>query len=716
MQRTEHTFRRDIEGLRAWAVAGVVVFHLFGVPFGGVAGVDVFFVISGFLITGSLLREYERTGRISFGAFALRRVQRLLPAAVPVLVVTVIAAFFVWFLPRAIEIALDGLAAATSVANWHFALRTTDYFSGESSASPLQHFWSLSVEEQFYAVWPVVVLVALAVVARLSRPFARRAVLLVIVLAVIAGGLAYALWQTDADPNRAYFDTLARSWELGLGALAAVVQPWLRRAPRKVAVVLSAVGLTGIVMAMLVTDPDVAFPAPGALPAVLGATLVVGFGWSIGGRGPLAWVIASAPLRVVGRLSYSIYLWHFPVHVFLRATLGAGALTAIVALVTTLLLAWASYRFVEAPTLRWAWPTMAAAGWLRRAPDRRRRAVEGVVAATVVAVLVGAAGAQRLPDLKYPGGVLQTFGVSSEASVTPSVRLGSTDEAQRAVREALARSSWSMPVTSQLNRTVADIERDLRECLNLIDSDLSNARSCTAGPATAERVAVVVGDSTAAAYSPGVEQALVPLGWRVETMTFAGCSVLGRANDPHGHGHGREAASAHACGLARDQMVRFADAQGADLVIASASGQAFAHDVSQRVRADRWQQSTAEGLADLAAPGRTVVSLTAPPNRERITSCAIRSVGPSSCETDASGGPNTDRDAKIAAERAAVVDVAERGMAVHQLDVSDWFCTDGRCPAVIDDTIVMYDEKHITPSVSAALAGPMREVLSPYLR
>jgi peptidoglycan/LPS O-acetylase OafA/YrhL len=714
MQRTEHAFRRDIEGLRAWAVTGVVVFHLFGIPFGGVAGVDVFFVISGFLITGSLLREYERTGRISFGAFALRRVQRLLPAAVPVLVVTVIGACFVWFLPRAIEIALDGLAAATSVANWHFALRTTDYFSDESSASPLQHFWSLSVEEQFYAVWPVVVLVALAVVARRTRPFARRAVLIGVVAVVVAGGLAYALWQTDLDPNRAYFDTLARSWELGLGAFAAVVQPWLQRAPRKLAVALSTVGLTGIIVAMLVTDPDVAFPAPGALPAVLGATLIVAFGWSISARGPLAWVIASAPLRVVGRLSYSIYLWHFPVDVFLRAILGEGAPTAVVALLTTLLLAWASYRFVEAPALRWAWPTMAAAGWLRRAPDLRRRAVEGVVAATVVALLVAAAGAQRLPDLKYPGGVLQAIGVSSGTPVAASAGLPSTDAAQRAVREALARRSWPEPVVSQLDRTVADIERDLRRCLNLIDSDLSVARSCTAGPAEAERVAVVVGDSIAAAYSPAVEAALVPLGWRVETMAFAGCSVLGRADDPHGDE--REAARARSCGLARDRMIRFAEAQRPDLVIASASVQAFARDVPLRVRADRWQQSTAAGLAELAAPGRTVVSITAPPNRERITSCAIRSAGPSSCESDASGGPNRDRDAKIAAEGAAIADVAARGAAVHQLDVTDWFCTDGRCPAIIDDLVVMYDEKHIVPALSAALAGPMREVLSPYLR
>ncbi|MDP4333622.1 SGNH hydrolase domain-containing protein [Curtobacterium sp. A7_M15] len=465
---------------------------------------------------------------------------------------------------------------------------------------------------------------------------------------------------------------------------------------------------------MLATDPDVAFPAPGALPAVLGATLVVAFGWSIGGRGPLAWAIVSAPLRVIGRLSYSIYLWHFPVDVSLRAILGEGAPTAVVALLTTLLLAWASYRFVEAPTLRWAWPTTAAAGWLRRAPDLRRRAVEGVVAATVVALLVGVVGAQRLPDLQYPGGVLQAIGVSSGTPVAASAGLPSTDAAQRAVREALARRSWPEPVVSQLDRTVADIERDLRRCLNLIDSDLSDARSCTAGPAEAERVAVVVGDSIAAAYSPAVEAALVPLGWRVETMAFAGCSVLGRADDPHGDD--REAARARSCGLARDRMVRFAEAQRSDLVIASASVQAFARDVPVRVRADRWQQSTAAGLAELAAPGRTVVSLTAPPNRERITSCAIRSAGPSSCESDASGGPNTDREVKIAAEGAAIADVAARGAVVHQLDVTDWFCTDGRCPAIIDDLVVMYDEKHIVPALSAALAGPMREVLSPYLR
>ena len=234
--------RRDIQGLRAFAVVAVVLDHLVDWPRGGFVGVDVFFVLSGFLITGLLLREHERTGRISFGDFYRRRVKRIVPAATIVIVATVVASWFVFTSARFGSTLGDAVYALLFAGNWRFALQSTDYFSAQTT-SPLQQYWSLGVEEQFYLVWPLLLLAVFAVMARRGGTArqARKVVGAVLGVVVLAS-FAWALYETAAVPDRAYFSTFSRTWELGVGALLAVAAPLLARLPGHVRPVLSWTG------------------------------------------------------------------------------------------------------------------------------------------------------------------------------------------------------------------------------------------------------------------------------------------------------------------------------------------------------------------------------------------------------------------------------------------------------------------------------------------
>ena len=219
---TKAGFRPEIEGLRAVAIVAVLACHA-GIPFlaGGYVGVDVFFVISGFLITGLLLREIERTGGVSLRGFYARRIRRLLPLAALLLLVVAILALVLFSPVRAIETSGDIISSAFYTANWHFAAQSVDYFAQDAEPSPVQHLWSLAVEEQFYLVWPSLLLAVTWIFRR--RGVSIRPVLWVTLAIVGFASLAYGIHLTDTSPSVAYFSTLGRAWELALGAALALI-------------------------------------------------------------------------------------------------------------------------------------------------------------------------------------------------------------------------------------------------------------------------------------------------------------------------------------------------------------------------------------------------------------------------------------------------------------------------------------------------------------
>ena len=305
--------RADLEGLRGVAVIAVLLFHL-GFPWaaGGFVGVDAFFVLSGFLITGLIIREHERTGRISLSAFYARRVRRILPAALVTIVVTVGVAAFVLAPLDLPEITLDGAAAALSVGNIRFAIGATDYF-GPTTPSPFRHFWSLGVEEQFYLLWPALMVLAMA------RGGSRRRVALVIG-GVVAASFAASFWLTGVDQAWAFYSFPTRAWQLGLGGLLAATAGWFAARSGLLLGSIALAGVGGLLAGVVLLDGSMPYPGLLALvPAVATAAVVVGGDR----RGPARWLLSLAPLRWFGRISYSLYLWHWPFLVLPVLALGA---------------------------------------------------------------------------------------------------------------------------------------------------------------------------------------------------------------------------------------------------------------------------------------------------------------------------------------------------------------------------------------------------------
>ncbi|WP_447644027.1 acyltransferase family protein [Nocardioides zeae] len=343
--------RNDVQGLRALAVVAVVAHHLAGRPAGGFVGVDVFFVLSGFLITGLLLREHERTGTVSFRSFYGRRARRLLPGALLVLAVTVAASGAVLGAARARETAVDAAWALVFAGNWHAAAEAVDYFRADGPVSPLQHFWSLAVEEQFYVVWPALLAVVLGVAVRRTSPGGARRTLGAAVAVLAAASLAWALHTTATAPAAAYFSTAARAWELAAGALLAVGAGACTRLPDRLRPLLAWAGLACIVASVAWVAPTTAFPAPGALLPVLGTLAVLAAGTHADPEHQQRWLwpLTNPASRYVGDLSYALYLWHLPVIVLGVPLVGATAPALAGLALATLGLAAASYHLVEDP-------------------------------------------------------------------------------------------------------------------------------------------------------------------------------------------------------------------------------------------------------------------------------------------------------------------------------------------------------------------------------
>ena len=356
-------FRPDIQGLRAVAVAMVVIYHLFpsALP-GGFAGVDVFFVISGYLITGHLWRGYATTGKVALADFWGRRAKRLVPAAAVVLAVTWGVSRLVIPPTRIAGTAQQILASALYFQNWQLARDSVDYLKSGEAASPVQHFWSLSVEEQFYFLWPLLFGLAAVLAIVLARTVRARAVTdtertrriaaAALTTALVAGSLAYSVWETRQDPPAAYFVTTTRMWELGAGGLLAL-------APGRAARVLGRqrwlawAGLAAVVASAFVLTGTMPFPGALALLPVLGSVALIAAGATTRAAGRLApgRLLESRPMVFGGGISYSLYLWHYPVINLFTAWHGKapGLGAGLVLLLASVTLAWLSKTFVEDP-------------------------------------------------------------------------------------------------------------------------------------------------------------------------------------------------------------------------------------------------------------------------------------------------------------------------------------------------------------------------------
>ena len=357
----DRSYLPQIDGLRAVAVLAVILFHINNVWLpGGFVGVDVFFVISGFLITGIILREID-AGTFSFWQFYRRRILRIYPALVLVIAVTLLAGYALMLGPNYAKLGDSARWAAVGLSNLYFAGQS-GYFDDASTTLPLLHTWSLGVEEQFYFAWPLLLVVGVPLVRALRLP---RVVLATVISAC---SLVFAYFAMQDSSAMAFYSPLSRAWELGLGAIVASLPPL---AGRRIGPLANGAGLLLVVVALIGGRHLPLFAG------CLGAALLV---WPKASPGWAGAFLALRPLRFVGKISYSLYLWHWPLLVLTREYLLFGERVPIwvlpAYLVGLFLLSIASWRFVERP-------------FRESGKGRRIAPLAGAVAGAVVVALAG---------------------------------------------------------------------------------------------------------------------------------------------------------------------------------------------------------------------------------------------------------------------------------------------------------------------------------------
>ncbi|WP_197981324.1 acyltransferase family protein [Frigoribacterium sp. CFBP 8754] len=703
--------RLDVQGLRALAVVAVVVAHATDRPSGGFTGVDVFFVVSGFLITELLVRERARTGTISLSMFYRRRARRILPAALVVLAATVAATFALYGSGRGGVVLRDAAASLGFVANWRFAATGTDYFTADGPVSPLQHFWSLAVEEQFYVVWPLLVIGAVALATRRRRgELGLRARLYAgAAIAVVAGAsFAVALVQSASSPTVAYFSTATRAWELALGAGLALAAPAVgRHLPGWSRPALGWAGVAVIVVGFATVSESAGFPAPGALVPTLGTLLVLAAGIDHPQRSLV--VLTNPVSRAVGDASYSIYLWHFPVVVlfapYLRFLLGDAApealVTTLVLLVTAVLSA-VSHRLVEQPVLRSSWllpSTDRRRSGRRAAASRRSRPLVVAVAATVAVLAVTGTA------IASSGGAPADSAAPTAAVVPapPEGEGGGAPEAGAAQAQLTAEISAALDAESW-PEAVAPAAESGREgaapgnagrCGSVT---LLPAAECTFGDPDAPRRAVLVGDSIAQAYVPALAEIVGTGEWSLRIVSMYACPFVDLELSD-------DAARAAACRDRRETEYRVVEETRPDVVFV---GNTFTREVDaatgRQATLGAWSGAFRSMLERLGASAGQTVVLSPPPAGSDVRECFSQFAGPEACvsRVSASSWPSMAQDQVATAEAVGAVFV----------DVRPWFCdAQGSCPAFAGDTLTKKDALHPTSDWMRKITPVVREAL-----
>ncbi|MCR6031270.1 acyltransferase family protein [Nocardioides sp. zg-579] len=691
--------RGDIQGLRAIAVLVVVAAHA-GVAWlpGGFVGVDVFFVISGYLIAGLLYREVDRDGRFSLLGFWSRRARRILPAATVVTAVTVLTALSWFSLLDARQVVADSAWAALFAANIHFARQGVDYFASDLGVSPLQHYWSLAVEEQFYVVWPLLLLACLGLARLLRRRsgqqesgpagLPRRAVAAVLV-AVTAASFAWSVLHTAAEPTAAYFSTLTRAWELGLGALVALVPATaLRRLGRAGATALAATGLAMIAVACVVITGATAFPGYAAALPVVGTALVLVAG--AGAAAPVTTaVLAWGPLRTIGDWSYSLYLWHWPALVLPAGLLGRPlrAWESAAAVAAAFALAAVTYTFVERP-FRDGRPARALG--VRRA----------LVLYPASLALVAATGA----------GTWWWTGERAEAGDNPAITAdGAThpddpDGTVALVRASVDAARERRAVPSDLSPDLLDLRAsvaDVGEC----DYATGVRRLCPRGDLDADRSVVLIGDSHARAWIPAFDRIAEEGGWTAYYLVMSQCTAAHVVVAPiDAERPFTECTDFH------DWVGEQVADLDPDLVVVTSSPPVNGvFDGGERYEAlDRVAPLLADGyddlFADLGRAADRVVLLRDVPKS---------SYDPGTCLT--TGSPDLADCSFVPVERSRrlgdIAVTSARLAGTEVVDPTPWLCYQDLCPVVIGGTLTYRDTDHLTTEYAASLAGALGRAL-----
>lgn len=671
-------FRPEIQALRALAVLLVVAYHLEpNVVPGGYIGVDIFFVISGFLITSHLLREAERSGRVKLSAFFAGRARRILPAAM--LVILVVVAAGVMILPKTQwgTLGTQALASAFSVQNWVLAADSVDYLAAEQAAGPLQHFWSLGVEEQFYLFWPLLILAVCWLVkpnlpGSHSDQFATRRRWLWMVFGTVALlSLGYSVYAGYSGDAAGYFVTTTRIWELAIGGLLALgaqahakdalrLPRWVTAwSTRNLAVLLS---LMAIGIAAFSYDGATVFPGIAAAVPVLGCAVIIAAG-STRGPGSLHQLVNWAPVQWVGLASYSLYLWHWPLIVFYTELSGGKPkpLQSLALLAGSLILAWGSLKIVETP--------MRRLRFLAVSP--RRSLVAGV------AMVAVAASVALLPGLAQERMVQQESRVAAALAEKPPEGFGAASLSHGAPA-FITDEHQVVPVPAEAANDLPDIG----SCVQNPQS--TQIKECEFGSKDGTFTVALVGDSHAAHWFEALNDYALSKGWKVVTYLKNSCpfNAAQRKADQDGSINCQETFE-----QSMDALTKRNDIDA--VVTSSWGGSTFVSDPAKGLAA-AWAE-----LEDAGKPVYAIVDTPRPPKDSYARDCVEQNINnPQACSFPQKGAYEKGDATKAAAKLEPRVKV---------LDFSDQFCVNGTCPAVVGNVLIYRDKHHISDTYMSTL-------------
>jgi peptidoglycan/LPS O-acetylase OafA/YrhL len=661
--------RLDIEGMRTIAVGSVLAFHA-GLPWftGGFVGVDVFFVLSGFLITGLLAREVARTGKVRITNFWARRIKRLLPASATVLAFSALVTY-VWLpITQRQDFGGDIVSAAMYVVNWRLADRSVDYLAEDIGASPVQHYWSLSVEEQFYVVWPLLMLVVALVAARRWKLGAFGVLGLVTV-----ASFAYSVQQSHTNPGTAFFVSTTRIWELGIGALLALSATRVGRLPGMLRAIGGWVGIIAIACAAVFFDGSTTWPGVNALVPTVGAALMLASGITEARFSPQR-LLSLPPMVWIGGLSYSIYLWHWPMLIAAEARYPDLRLRwTVLLMIASILPAWLCHKLVENPVRfgRRFKPTGRAIG----------------VGAALTALGVGIGFALNASV------AIGTVVTEASRADSPGAR-ALDDPAQSGLvwsRIKAVDKMRPLPIDAPKDRPEQYDTR--RECQ--VPDSRSKPEECDFGDLTGDHTVVIVGDSKILQWETALSSIAKSQHWKLVQFAKSACPF---ANVHRGGKWGENCYKWGQATLDRIMEVK------PDLVITSqrhstalppgkTDGVPKDLDTMRAGMVDYWSTLTDAGipivaLLDNPSPPFVIYECVAE-HFKNLPACSFPKG-----KAIASSAANMQRS------------VARKVPGVSVVDMADTVCPDKtRCPAVIGNVLVFRQGSHLTTTFVDSAKG-----------
>jgi len=649
----------------------VVAYHSGVVPVdGGYIGVDVFFVISGFLITGQILKQLH-SGGFGFADFYARRARRILPASLAVAAVTLLGAML--FMPPVLRAGAswDALWTALYVPNIALAVRGTDYLA-ETSPSPFQHYWSLGVEEQFYLVLPLILVVLWAVSRRRSR------VVGVVIAVLVAASFGYGWWLTYQSPPWAYFGIAARAWELGAGSLLAIAGSRLAgRIPGAARALIGWAGLAMIVGAALVYDERTAFPGIAAAVPVLGSAAVIFAGQADVRFGPGV-VLARRPMVFIGAISYSWYLVHWPILVVPLSGGELGIWPRIGLVVLGLVIAVAMHYAIENPIRNLKWLSTA----------RPRRSLWAALACSILVVMIAGA---TLP-----------YAVASVPSATrpaPIVQIAPDPGAEMSGDRVVPTFTEFVPrdLRPSLADVAADAPRIYADGCHASVEDVT-VQQCHYGDVDADLRVAIFGDSHAAQWFPALELLSSRASFAIDSYTKSSCPSADVDVLTDGVPYTQ-------CTTWRRAVIDEIRRSAPDLVIISnMSDQPGQADGG--IPISTWSAGLGEVIDALALP----VLVIADTPRFEATPAICLSMHIDDTRPCDVPRANAVSDDWVAAEKSTAL---QHG--AQFLDLTNYLCDEARCGTIIGDILLFRDAHHLTTDAARSLAGPIWRVMRPML-